>query len=221
MRCATTTGPSVDMPSAIQAMLRRNKFCKTPEDLQNAAARMSGRATWQLYAHEAKRLWPHASSHDRTLDQLEHRLPWQSPWSIGLCGSSWYPWCCVSSVWTYADDAPPPPPSPPPDSFRVPYVELQLSNRTHSILSGSVGFQWAIPGTVIHSGACVGNWFFASKPGSGNRDTTSCRCVFPLANTHLPGAILNACRYERRLAEANANRGAFQKHLWALKSKSS
>ena len=76
----------------------------------------------------------------------------------------------------------------------------------HSILSGSVGFKWAIPGTVIHSGACVGSWFFARKPGSGSRDTTSCRCVFPLANTHLPGAILNACRYERHLAEANANR---------------
>ena len=29
---------------------------------------------------------------------------------------------------------------PPPDSFRVPYVELQLSNGT-SILSGSVGFK--------------------------------------------------------------------------------
>ena len=31
-------------------------------------------------------------------------------------------------------------------------------------------------------------------------------CVFPLANTHLPGATLKACRYESRLAEANANR---------------
>ena len=36
--------------------------------------------------------------------------------------------------------------------------------------------------------------------------TTSCRCVFPLANIHLPGATLNACSYERLLAEANANR---------------
>ena len=76
----------------------------------------------------------------------------------------------------------------------------------HSILSGSVGFKWAIPGTVIHSGACDGSWFFTRKPGSGSRDTTNCRCVFPLANTHLPGAKLNACRYERRIAEANANR---------------
>ena len=71
-------------------------------------------------------------------------------------------------------------------------------------------FRYTIPGTVIHSGACVGSWFFARKPGSGSRDTTSWRWVFPLANTHLPGAILNACRYERRLAEANANRN---KHL--------
>ena len=76
----------------------------------------------------------------------------------------------------------------------------------HNIRFGSVGFKWAIPGTVIHSGACVGSWFFARKPGSGIRDTTSWRWAFPLANTHLPGAILNACRYERRLAEANANR---------------
>ena len=75
----------------------------------------------------------------------------------------------------------------------------------HSILSDSVGFKWSIPGTVIHSGACVGSWFFTRKPGSGSIDT-SCRCVFPLANTHLPGVILNACRYKRRLAEANANR---------------
>ena len=44
----TTTGPSVDMPSATQAMSRRNEFWNTPEDLQNAADRMSGRATWQL-----------------------------------------------------------------------------------------------------------------------------------------------------------------------------
>ena len=75
-----------------------------------------------------KGLWPHAPSHGRTLDQLERRLPWQFPRSIGLCGSSWYPWCCGSSVWTYADDP------PPPDSFRVPYVELHLSNGTqHSL----------------------------------------------------------------------------------------
>ena len=53
----------------------------------------------------------------------------KSPRSIGLCGSSWYPWCCGSNVWTYAD-APPPPPPPPPDSLRVLYLELQLSNGT-------------------------------------------------------------------------------------------
>ena len=37
------------MPSATQAMSRRYEFWNTPEDLQNAADRMSGRATWQLY----------------------------------------------------------------------------------------------------------------------------------------------------------------------------
>ena len=45
-------------------------------------------------------LGPHVLSHGRTDDQLECRLPWQSPRSIGLCGSSWYPWCCGSSEWT-------------------------------------------------------------------------------------------------------------------------
>ena len=79
----------------------------------------------------------------------------------------------------------------------------------HSILSASIRFKWAIPGTVIHSGAWVSSWFFTRKPGSGNRDTTSCCYVFPLANTHLPGATLNACRYEHRLAEANANRNTY------------
>ena len=43
------------MPSAIQAMSRRYEFWKTPGDLQNAADRMSGRATWQLYGHDAER----------------------------------------------------------------------------------------------------------------------------------------------------------------------
>ena len=42
------------MPSAIQTMSRRYEFWKTPDDLQNAADRMSGSATWQLYAHEAE-----------------------------------------------------------------------------------------------------------------------------------------------------------------------
>ena len=77
------------------------------------------------------------------------------------------------------------------------------------ILKNRSEFQWffkSCGNPVIHSGAWVGSWFFARKPGSGNKDTTSCRCVFPLANTHLPGATLNGWRYERRLAEANANR---------------
>ena len=34
------------MPSAIQAMSRRYEFWKTPDDLQKAADRMSGKATW-------------------------------------------------------------------------------------------------------------------------------------------------------------------------------
>ena len=94
------------MPSAIQAMSRRYEFWKTPDVLQNTADRMSGRATWQLYAHEAEGLWPHVPSLGQTRDQLECRLPWQSPQSIGLCDSSWYLWCCDSSAQTSADGPP-------------------------------------------------------------------------------------------------------------------
>ena len=53
-----------------------------------------------------KALGPHALSHGHTDDQLECRLPWQSPRSIGLCGSSWYLWCCGSSEWTFAAGPP-------------------------------------------------------------------------------------------------------------------
>ena len=76
----------------------------------------------------------------------------------------------------------------------------------HSILSALDGLRWAIPGTVIHSGACDGSWFFGRKRGSSKRDTTSCHWVRPLENAHLPGAMLNALRYEHRLPEANASR---------------
>ena len=51
-------------------------------------------------------LGPHELSHGHTDDQLECRLPWQSPRSIGLCGSSWYLWCCGSREWTFAAAAP-------------------------------------------------------------------------------------------------------------------
>ena len=51
-------------------------------------------------------LGPHALSHGRTDNQLDCRLPWQSPRSIGLCGYSWYPWCCCSSEWTFAAGPP-------------------------------------------------------------------------------------------------------------------
>ena len=44
-----------------------------------------------------KALGPHALSHGRNNDQLECRLPWQSPRSIRLRGSSWYLWRCSSS----------------------------------------------------------------------------------------------------------------------------
>ena len=120
--CATTTGPSVDMPSAIQAMSRRYEFWKTPEDLQNAVDRMLGRATWQLYAHEAERALTSCAVTRLYSISLSVGFLDKSLRSIGLCGSSWYPWCRGSNVWTYADG--------PLDSFRVPYVELQLSNRT-------------------------------------------------------------------------------------------
>ena len=50
-----------------------------------------------------KGLWPHVPSLGQTRDQLECRLSWQSPRSIGLCDSSWYLWCCDSSAQTSAD----------------------------------------------------------------------------------------------------------------------
>ena len=51
-------------------------------------------------------LGPHELSHGQIDDQLECRLPWQSPRSIGSSGSSWYLWCCGSSEWTFAAGPP-------------------------------------------------------------------------------------------------------------------
>ena len=76
----------------------------------------------------------------------------------------------------------------------------------HNILSGSSGLRRAIPGTVIHSGACDSSWFLAKNPASGNKDTTFWRWVFPLLNKHMPDPTLSAWRHDRRRAEANANR---------------
>ena len=60
----------------------------------------------------------------------------------------------------------------------------------------------------------------AKNPASGNKDTTSWRWVFPLPNTHLPDATLSAWRYDRRRAEANANRNTIfiVRHLRSMTS---
>ena len=70
----------------------------------------------------------------------------------------------------------------------------------HNILSGSSGLRWAIPGTVIHSGACDGSWFLVKNQASVNKDTTFWHWVFPLLNTHLPDATLSAWKYDRLCA---------------------
>ena len=66
-------------------------------------------------------LGPHELSHGHTDDQLECRLPWQSPRSIDLCGSSWYLWCCGSSEWTFA--------AGPPGFFPIPECRASATAR--------------------------------------------------------------------------------------------
>ena len=131
-------------------------------------------------------LGPHVLSHGRTDDQLECRLPWQSPRSIGLCGSSWYPWCCGSSEWTCPD-------GPPPRFFPSPVCRASTVSRdiafspVPSDSSGQSPVPWSTQGPASEAD---------SSPGSQVPEVERWRWTFPLANTHLPGAILNACRYE-------------------------
>ena len=75
------------MPSAIQAMSRRYEFWKTPDDLQNTADRMSGKATWQLYAHEADsaRTSCAVGTSAEVGSLLQHR--WQPASPERLCGT--------------------------------------------------------------------------------------------------------------------------------------
>ena len=108
--CATTTGPSVDMPSDIEAMSRRYEFWENP--------RRPPKRCWQdvRKGHlTVVRPWSWKGSDLMCVTQsysisLSVGFLDKSPRSIGLCGSSWYPWCCGSNVWTYADAHPPPPP---------------------------------------------------------------------------------------------------------------
>ena len=111
------------MPSAIQAMSRRYEFWKTPDDLQKAADRMSGKATWQLYAHEADSAWNLMCCHTVKLtislsvgflDSLHDPSAYVAPHDISDA---------VVPVNEHLLPAPP-------DSFRVPDVELQLLHGT-------------------------------------------------------------------------------------------
>ena len=95
--------------SVIQAMSRRYEFWKTPNDLQNATDRMSGRVTWQLYAHEAERAltscavtrsnsrsaWVYASLTVSMIHRL-HKHPLTPPPPPGFSLS---PVSRVSTVW--------------------------------------------------------------------------------------------------------------------------
>ena len=159
---------------------------------------MSGRATWQLYAHEAESARTSCSRHTVVLT---------ISLSVGFLDSLHDPSAYVAprdipdvAVPVYEHTL-----TAPTGFFQSPVCRASIVKRDkHSLWLCRI--QVGNPGHRDPFGACVGSWFFVRKPGSGSRDTTSCRCVFPLANTHLPGAILNACRYERRLVEANANR---------------
>ena len=148
-----------------------------------------------------KVLGPHELSHGHTDDQLECRLPWQSPRSIGLCAFSWYLWCCGSSEWTFAARPPGFSPSP---VFRASAAARDITFApVPSDSSGRSQVPWSIQGPASVADSLPG--IQVSEVEIPQVDVG----VFPLANTHLPGAILNACRYERRLAEAmacNANR---------------
>ena len=101
-------------------------------------------------------LGPHVLSHGRTDDQLECRLPWQSPRSIGLCGSSWYPWCCGSSEWTCAD-------GPPPDSLPSPVCRASTVSRdiafspVPSDSSGQSPVPWSTQGPASEADSSPGS----------------------------------------------------------------
>ena len=145
-------------------------------------------------------LGPHELSHGHTDDQLECRLPWQSPRSIGLCGSSWYLWCCGSSEWTFAAGPPGFFPSP---GCRASAVERDI---TFAPVPSDTSEQSQVPWS-IQGPASVAD----SSPGSQVLEVeipqVDVECF--LSRTHICQALYSR-RAERRLAEANANRN---KHL--------
>ena len=71
--CATTTGPSVDMPSAIQAMSHVYEFWKTPDDLQKYLI-----ISWYLHVRNGVAVaayirlasWSQAKFHTKKLSPL-------------------------------------------------------------------------------------------------------------------------------------------------------
>ena len=105
-----------------------------------------------------KALGSHALSHGSTDDQLECRLPWQSPRSIGLCGSSWYLWCCGSSVWTCADS--------PPGFFQSPVCRASTASRDIAFSpvpadsSGQSQVPWSIQGPASVADSSPGSLRF-------------------------------------------------------------
>ena len=192
----------------------RYEFWKTPDDLQYAADRMSGRATWQLYAHGADNAltscvmtlssWSLFARIKASLTvSTIHLLIWLLMMSY-MTGLQW-----MKSHWC-----------PHPHHTPVSCRQCLSCVTEHSILSGSPGLRCVIPGTVIQSGAWDGSWFLARNPASGNKDTTFWHWVFPLPNTHLPDATLSAYRYDHRQAEANSNRNTvfIDHHLRSMTS---
>ena len=111
---------------------------------KNAVDRMSGRATWQLYAHDVGSALTSCAvtrSNSRSAWCLHDPSAYVAPHDIS------------DVAMTVAPLPPPPPPPPIPPRFFLSPV-----SRVSTVWQGtvSVGFKWAILGTVIHSGAWVG-----------------------------------------------------------------
>ena len=98
-----------------------------------------------------KALWPHVPSHGRTVDQLECRLPWQSPRSIGLCDSLMLRFQCINIRWQ------------PPRILSESRMYRFNCLTGHSILSGSSDSSgqsralWSIRGPVAVADSWQGN----------------------------------------------------------------
>ena len=135
------------------AISRRYEFWKTPDDLQYTADRMSGRATWQLYAHDA----------DNTLTSCPVML---SSWSLSACVLAsltvstihlliWLSWCPLwfdSNGWRAIDSS----------SGFFPYPVDKARAVWLDIASSLVPLDWDVRylgrWSILEPGMEVGSW---------------------------------------------------------------